>query len=105
MGALPTTHSAESAASMSISLSRPQSRMPSLQYKNYQVAPRAKQEKHTTEMGTLFAALADAQHNAQSLRAHNLGLARCPSSTSEKAFMCEEKSTSTPTRIISERQS
>jgi hypothetical protein len=93
----PTTRSTESTAPTSISLSRPQSRMPSPQHKNYQVAPRAKQEKHATEMGTLFAALADAQHNAQSLRAHNLGLARCPSSTSEKAFMCEEKSTSTPT--------
>jgi hypothetical protein len=75
--------------------------MPSLQHKNYQVAPWAKQEKHTTKMGTLFAVLADAQHNVQSLRAHNLGLARCPSSTSKKAFMCEEKSTSTPTQIIS----
>ncbi len=97
MGAPPTTCSAESALLMSNSLSRLQSRMPSLQHKNYQVVPRAKQEKHATEMGTLFAALADAQHNAPSLHAHNLGLARCPSSTSEKAFMCEEKSTSTPT--------
>jgi len=47
--------------------------MPSPQHKNYQVAPRAKQEKQETETGTLFAALADAQHNAQLLRAHNLG--------------------------------
>ena len=91
MGAPPTTRSAESTAPASIPLSRPQSRMPSPQHKNYQVAPRAKQEKHATEMGTLFTAPADAQHNAQSPRADNLGLARCPSSTSQKAFMCEEK--------------
>ena len=49
--------------------------MPSPQHKNYQVAPRAKQEKHATEIGTIFTALVlvDARHNAQSLRAHNLG--------------------------------
>jgi hypothetical protein len=105
MDAPPTTRSAESTAPTSIPLLRPKSRMPSPRHKNYQIAPRAKQEKHATEIGMLFAALADAQHNAQSLRAHNLGLAKCPSSTSEKAFMCKEKSTSTPTRIISERQS
>jgi len=32
------------------------------------------QEKHTTETGTLLAALADAQQNAQSLRAENAKL-------------------------------
>jgi hypothetical protein len=32
------------------------------------------QEKHTTEMGTLLAALADAQQNAQSLHADNAKL-------------------------------
>ena len=101
MGASPTTRSAESAAPMLISLSRPQSRMPLPQHKNYQVAPRAKQEKHATEMGTMFTALVlvDARHSC----AHTTS-ARCPSSTSEKAFMREEKSTSTPTRIVSEQQ-
>jgi len=37
------------------------------------VAPQAKQEKNATKTGTLLAALADAQHNVQSLRAPNLG--------------------------------
>jgi len=36
------------------------------------VAPQAKQEKNATKTGTLLAALADALHNVQSLRAPNL---------------------------------
>jgi hypothetical protein len=36
------------------------------------VAPQAKQEKNATKMGTLLAALADAQRNMQSLRTPNL---------------------------------
>jgi hypothetical protein len=51
-----------------------QSRTPSPQHKNYQVALQAMQEKHTTETGTLLAALADAQQNAQSLRVENAKL-------------------------------
>ncbi len=73
-GAPRTTRSAESTAPTSISLSRPQSRTPSPQHKNYQVALQAMQEKHTTETGTLLAALADAQQNAQSLRTENAKL-------------------------------
>ena len=73
-GAPRTTRSAESTAPTSISLSRPQSRTPSPQHKNYQVALQAMQEKHTTETGTLLAALADAQQNTQSLRAENAKL-------------------------------
>ena len=75
-GAPRTTRSAESTAPTSISLSRPQSRTPSPQHKNYQVALQAMQEKHATETGTLLAALADAQHNAQSLRAENARLVK-----------------------------
>jgi hypothetical protein len=74
-GARGTTRSAESTAPTSISLSRPQSRTPSPQHKNYQVALQAFQEKHATETGTLLAALADAQRNTQSLRAENAKLA------------------------------
>lgn len=70
-GAPRTTRSAESTAPTSISLSRPQSRTPSPQHKNYQVALQAMQEKHTTETGTLLAALADAQQNTQFLRTEN----------------------------------
>ena len=70
-GAPRTTRSAESTAPTSVSLSGPQSRTPSPQHKNYQAALQAMQEKHTTETGTLLAALADAQQNAQSLRAEN----------------------------------
>jgi hypothetical protein len=73
-GAPRTTRSAESTAPTSISLSRPQSRTPSPQHKNYQVALQAMLEKHATETGTLLAALADAQHNAQFLRAENAKL-------------------------------
>jgi hypothetical protein len=73
-GAPRTTRSAESTAPTSISLSGPQSRTPSPQHKNYQVALQAMQEKHTTETGTLLAALADAQQNSQSLRAENAKL-------------------------------
>jgi len=75
-GAPRTTRSAESTAPTSISLSRPQSRTPSPQHKNYQAAIQAMQEKHATETGTLLAALADAQHNAQSLRAENAKLVK-----------------------------
>ena len=73
-GAPRTNRSAESTAPTSISLSRPQSRTPSPQHKNYQAALQAMQEKHTTETGTLLAALADAQQNSQSLRAENAKL-------------------------------
>jgi hypothetical protein len=73
-GAPRTTRSAESTAPTSITLSSPQSRTPSPQHKNYQAALQAMQEKHTTETGTLLAALADAQHNAQSLRVENVKL-------------------------------
>ena len=73
-GAPRTTRSAESTAPTSISLSYPQSRTPSPQHKNYQAALLAMQEKHATETGTLLAALADAQHNAQSLRVENVRL-------------------------------
>jgi hypothetical protein len=73
-GAPRTTRSAESTAPTSISLSRPQSRTPSPQHKNYQAAIQAMQEKHTTETGTLLAALADAQQNTQSIRAENAKL-------------------------------
>ena len=73
-GAPRTARSAESTAPTSISLSRPQSRTPSPQHKNYQVALQAMQDKHTTETGTLLAALADAQLNTQSLRAENAKL-------------------------------
>ena len=73
-GAPRTTRSAESTAPTSISLSCPQSRTPSPQHKNYQAALQAMQEKHTTETGTLLAALADAQQNTQSLRAENAKL-------------------------------
>ncbi|KAH9954697.1 hypothetical protein BC827DRAFT_1241306 [Russula dissimulans] len=73
-GAPRTTRSAESTAPTSISLSRPQSRTPSPQHKNYLAAMQAMVEKHATETGTLLAALADAQHNAQSLRAENCRL-------------------------------
>lgn len=73
-GARGTTRSAESTAPTSISLSRPQSRTPSPQHKNYQAALQALQGKHATETGTLLAALADAQHNTQSLRAENAKL-------------------------------
>ena len=75
-GAPRTTRSAESTAPTSISQSRPQSRTPSPQHKHYQVAIQAMQEKHATETGTLLAALADAQHNAQSLRAENAKLVK-----------------------------
>lgn len=75
-GAPRTTRSAESTAPTSISLSHhPQSRTPSPQHKHYQVALQAMQEKHATETGTLLAALADAQHASQSLRAENAELA------------------------------
>ncbi|KAI9507301.1 hypothetical protein F5148DRAFT_981594 [Russula earlei] len=70
-GAPRTTRSADSTAPTSISMSRPQSRTPSPQHKNYQAVLQAMVEKHATETGTLLAALADAQHNAQSLRAEN----------------------------------
>ncbi|KAI0255619.1 hypothetical protein BJV78DRAFT_1279355 [Lactifluus subvellereus] len=73
-GAPRTTRSAESTAPTSISLSYPQSRTPSPQHKNYQAAMQAMQEKHATETGTLLAALADAQHNTQSLRVENAEL-------------------------------
>jgi hypothetical protein len=73
-GAPRTTRSAESTAPTSISMSRPQSRTPSPQHKHYQVALQALHEKHATETGTLLAALADAQHNGQSLRAENAKL-------------------------------
>ncbi|KAI0295130.1 hypothetical protein B0F90DRAFT_1752875 [Multifurca ochricompacta] len=74
-GAPRTTRSAESTAPTSISLSCPQSRTPSpQQHKHYQMALQTMQEKHATETGTLLAALADAQHNAQSLRADNAKL-------------------------------
>jgi hypothetical protein len=73
-GAPRTARSAESTAPTSISLSHPQSRTPSPQHKNYQAVIQAMQEKHTTETGTLLAALADAQQNAQSLRAENAKL-------------------------------
>lgn len=73
-GAPRTNRSAESTAPTSISLSRPQSRTPSPQHKNYQAVLQAMQEKHTTETGTLLAALADAQQNAQSIRAENAKL-------------------------------
>jgi hypothetical protein len=75
-GAPRTTRSAESTAPTSISLSRPQSRTPSPQQhnKNYQATLQAMQEKHTTETGTLLAALADAQQNSQFLRAENAKL-------------------------------
>ena len=73
-GAPRTNRSAESTAPTSISLSRPQSRTPSPQHKNYQAALQAMQEKHTTETGTLLAALADAQQNTQSIRAENAKL-------------------------------
>lgn len=74
-GAPRTTRSAESTAPTSISLSRPQSRTPSPPHnKNYQAALQAMQDKHTTETGTLLAALADAQQNSQSLRAENAKL-------------------------------
>ena len=69
-GAPRTTRSAESTAPTSM-----QSRTPSPQHKNYQAALQAMQEKHTTETGTLLAALADAQQNAQSLRVENAKLA------------------------------
>lgn len=75
-GAPRTARSAESTAPTSISLSRPQSRTPSPQHEKYQAALQAMQEKHTTETGTLLAALADAQHNAQSLRAENAKLVK-----------------------------
>jgi len=75
-GAPRTTRSAESTAPTSISMSCPQSRTPSPQHKNYQVALQAMQEKHATETGTLLAALADAQYNAQSLRAENARLVK-----------------------------
>ncbi|KAF8487331.1 hypothetical protein DFH94DRAFT_641753 [Russula ochroleuca] len=68
-GAPRTTRSADSTAPTSM-----QSRTPSPQHKNYQVALQAMQEKHATETGTLLAALADAQQNAQSLRAENAKL-------------------------------
>jgi hypothetical protein len=74
-GAPRTTRSAESTAPTSISLSRPQSRTPSPQHKNYHAVMQAMLEKHATETGTLLAALADAQHNAQSLRSENAKLA------------------------------
>jgi hypothetical protein len=73
-GAPRTTRSAESTAPTSISLSRPQSRTPSPQHKNYQATLQAMQEKHTTETGTLLAALADAQQNTQCIRAENAKL-------------------------------
>jgi hypothetical protein len=73
-GAPRTTRSAESTVPTSISLSRPQSRTPSPQHKNYQAVLQAMQAKHTTETGTLLAALADAQQNTQSLRAENAKL-------------------------------
>ena len=73
-GAPRTNRSAESTAPTSISLSRPQSRTPSPQHKNYQAALQAMQEKHTTETGTLLAALADAQQNTQSIRVENAKL-------------------------------
>ncbi|KAI0289138.1 hypothetical protein BC826DRAFT_1107242 [Russula brevipes] len=74
-GAPRTTRSGESTAPTSISLSHPQSRTPSPQHKNYHAVVQAMLEKHATETGTLLAALADAQHNAQSLRAENAKLA------------------------------
>ena len=72
-----TTRSAESTAPTSISLSSPQSRTPSPQHKSHhQAALQAMQEKHATETGTLLAALADAQHIAQSLRTENAKLSK-----------------------------
>lgn len=71
-----TTRSAESTAPTSISLSGPQSRTPSPQHKSHQAALQAMQEKHATETGTLLAALADAQHIAQSLRTENAKLTK-----------------------------
>ena len=68
-GAPRTTRSADSTAPTSM-----QSRTPSPQHRNYQAALQAMQEKHATETGTLLAALADAQQNAQSLRAENAKL-------------------------------
>ena len=75
-GAPRTTRSAESTAPTSISMSRPQSRTPSPQNKTHQAALQAMQEKHTTETGTLLAALADAQHIAQALRTENARLVK-----------------------------
>jgi hypothetical protein len=72
----PRTRSAESTAPTSISLSHPQSRTPSPPHKSHQAALQAMQEKHTTETGTLLAALADAQHIAQSLRTENAKLTK-----------------------------
>ena len=68
-----TTRSAESTAPTSMG---PQSRTPSPQHKTHQAALQALQEKHTTETGTLLAALADAQHIAQSLRTENARLTK-----------------------------
>ena len=73
-GAPRTTRSAESTAPTSISLSHPQSRTPSPQHQSHQAALQAMQEKHAMETGTLLAALADAQHIAQSLRSENAKL-------------------------------
>ncbi|KAH9177210.1 hypothetical protein EDB89DRAFT_1844955 [Lactarius sanguifluus] len=75
-GAPRTTRSAESTAPTSISMSRPQSRTPSPQHKGHQAALQAMQDKHATETGTLLAALADAQHIAQSLRTENARLTK-----------------------------
>jgi hypothetical protein len=69
-GAPRTTRSAESTAPTS------QSRTPSPQHKSHQAALQAMQEKHATETGTLLAALADAQHIAQSLRTENAKLTK-----------------------------
>ena len=71
-GAPRTTRSAESTAPTSIS----KSRTPSPQHKSHQAALQAMQEKHATETGTLLAALADAQHIAQSLRNENTKLTK-----------------------------
>ncbi|KAI9435434.1 hypothetical protein H4582DRAFT_1969374 [Lactarius indigo] len=75
-GAPRTTRSAESTAPTSVSMSRPQSRTPSPQHKGHQAALQAMQDKHATETGTLLAALADAQHIAQSLRTENSRLTK-----------------------------
>ncbi|KAF8264919.1 hypothetical protein EI94DRAFT_1737286 [Lactarius quietus] len=69
-GAPRTTRSAESTAPTSMS----NSRTPSPQHKTHQAALQAMQEKHAMETGTLLAALADAQHIAQSLRTENAKL-------------------------------
>ncbi|KAH9171590.1 hypothetical protein EDB89DRAFT_2177277 [Lactarius sanguifluus] len=71
-GAPRTTRSTVSTAPTSVSMSRTSSP----QHKDHRAALHAMQDKHATETGTLLAALADAQHIAQSLRTEGARLTK-----------------------------